>query len=480
MAGGDPDEDEDEEDDAGGGAWSAQIPSEVPTEITRAAYLKGADIQGIDWAALPITRAKYRETRNTEYASYRNTDTQVDPADKLAQFDTAKHMFQFEYTKLSTKSSFAHFQLRNLVWAPTKNDVFYTHDAIVRHWQPLTRASRTFLDCFSDPRATPRGPVRLSSMCAAEGVLVAGGYLGEYIIKPLDDARLPPVAGIVTSDPNGISNQIEVCRARTGGAIGAVVASNDSKVRRMEVETRKIMQTLELGWPVNCAVQSPNRSMLAVVGDSTETRIFDAVHGDEIMQLHGHVDFSFAAAWSPTSPLLATGNQDRTTRIYDLRFPTRTLHTLKSSIGAVRSLRYAADGTLAIAEDADYVHLLCPRMQQMQSLDFFGEISGIAFTPDDMGDRLFIGNADEAYGSLLEYSRVRRAGAGAGGWWGGWEEVQDEKVGGDEDEAALRAGRDDLRMRYSIQGGTPGQYVEVDWGSFGDMFDIGMAGAELV
>jgi WD40 repeat protein len=39
------------------------------------------------------------------------------------------------------------------------------------------------------------------------------------------------------------------------------------------------------------------------------------------MQLGGHRDFSFAAAWHPSGHLLATGNQDSTTRVWDLRSP---------------------------------------------------------------------------------------------------------------------------------------------------------------
>ena len=38
-----------------------------------------------------------------------------------------------------------------------------------------------------------------------------------------------------------------------------------------------------------------------------------------------------------------------------------------------------------------------------QEIDFFGEITGISFSPDT--ESLFIGVQDETYGSLLEYNR---------------------------------------------------------------------------
>jgi hypothetical protein len=34
--------------------------------------------------------------------------------------------YEFRYTNLSEKCSIVHFQLRNLLWAPSKNEIYYT------------------------------------------------------------------------------------------------------------------------------------------------------------------------------------------------------------------------------------------------------------------------------------------------------------------------------------------------------------------
>lgn len=55
----------------------------------------------------------------------------------------------------------------------------------------------------------------------------------------------------------------------------------------------------------------PSGAALAVVGDHPDALLLDARSGREMATLHGHLDYSFAVAWHPSRPLLATGNQAR-------------------------------------------------------------------------------------------------------------------------------------------------------------------------
>ncbi|KAI4307368.1 hypothetical protein L6164_030568 [Bauhinia variegata] len=77
-------------------------------------------------------------------------------------------------------------------------------------------------------------------------------------------------------------------------------------------------------------------------------------------------------------------------------------------MGAIRSLKFTSDGRfLAMAEPADFVHILDSQSGYVegQEIDLFGEIAGIAFSPDT--EALFVGIADRTYGSLLEFNRKR-------------------------------------------------------------------------
>ena len=128
------------------------------------------------------------------------------------------------------------------------------------------------------------------------------------------------------------------------------------------------------------------------------------------MTLCGHLDFSFASAWHPDNVTLATGNQDKTCRVWDVRNLSKSVAVLKGNIGAIRSIRYSSDGQyMAMAEAADFVHVYDAKngYEKEQEIDFFGEIAGISFSPDAESESLFIGVWDRTYASasLLEYGR---------------------------------------------------------------------------
>lgn len=91
-----------------------------------------------------------------------------------------------------------------------------------------------------------------------------------------------------------------------------------------------------------------------VIWDLDRTSFVNTFH-DQVVTMTGvyilseHHDFSFACCWSPDGRLFATGNQDKTTRIYDIRQPTEAIHVLGANVGAIRSLQFTHDGQYLIA-----------------------------------------------------------------------------------------------------------------------------------
>lgn len=74
-----------------------------------------------------------------------------------------------------------------------------------------------------------------------------------------------------------------------------------------------------------------------------------------VATLRGHQDYSFACAWSPNGNIIATGNQDKSTRLYDIRNTSTTLKVLVSELASPRSLRYSSDGKmLAVTEEGEF------------------------------------------------------------------------------------------------------------------------------
>jgi WD40 repeat protein len=140
------------------------------------------------------------------------------------------------------------------------------------------------------------------------------------------------------------------------------------------------------------------------------TAFFKIIYGLRVVvtKLTGHLDYSFSCAFSPDDLLFSTGNQDKTTRLYDVRFPAQPLKILPARMSAIRSLQFSSDGAFLIAAEpgafnfelkqltnnkADFVHIYSVKdaFESSQTIDFFGEIAGVAVTPDCQS--LFIANA---------------------------------------------------------------------------------------
>eukprot|EP01018_Ginkgo_biloba_P032363 Gb_29305 [translate_table: standard] len=388
-----------------------------PTDTTAMQARRGKDIQGIPWERLHFTRERYRETRLQQYKNYENLNRPHDELDKECQdFSKDGKFYEFHYNTRSVKSTFVHFQLRNLVWATSKHDVYLMSNYSAMHWCSLKRKSTEVLNVAGPMTPAPEvqknpwavqqglGRIQISTMCVKDNLMVAGGFEGEMVAKNLDSHGVSYCAKI-TRDENAITNAIEIYESASG-TTQLMTSNNDSVVRIFDTETFAVLGRHYYPWAVNHTSVSPDKKLVVVVGDNTDGLLIDHQTGQEVATLRGHLDYSFASAWHPDGRYFATGNQDTTCRIWDVRKLKSALTVLKGHIGAVRSLRFSTDGSfLAVAEPADFVHVFDVRRnyKQCQEIDLFGEISGVSFSPDT--ESLFIGVADRTYGSLLEYNR---------------------------------------------------------------------------
>ncbi|XAR62176.1 hypothetical protein NMG60_11016833 [Bertholletia excelsa] len=303
--------------------------------------------------------------------------------------------------------------LRNLLGATSKHDVYLMQNYSVMHWSSLLRRGKEVLNVAKPVVPTLKYPgclaqtlsrVQISTMAVKDNLLVAGGFQGELICKYLDK---PGVAfgTKITTDENAITNAVDICQSPNGVA-RVMTANNDALVRVFDAEKFMCLNRFCFPWSVNNTSVSPDGKLLAVLGDSAECLIADSQSGKVIGNLEGHLDYSFASAWHPDGRVLATGNQDTTCRLWDIRNLSESLSVLRGRMGAIRAIRFTSDGRfMAMAEPADFVHILDTKSDyaKAQEIDLFGEIAGISFSPDT--EALFVGVADRTYGSLLEFNR---------------------------------------------------------------------------
>ncbi|KAG0467981.1 hypothetical protein HPP92_017309 [Vanilla planifolia] len=353
------------------------------TDTTAVQARNGKDIQGIPWEGLNITRSQYRQTRLEQYKNYENIPNSGEASKKGCKpIEKGGNYYEFSRNSRSVKSTILHFQLRNLVWATSKHDVYLMSHYSVIHWSSLTCGKREIMNvsghvapCEKHPGSLLEGfsQTQVSTLAVKDKLLVAGGFQG-----------------------NSSAN----------GAVHFMASNNDGGVRDYDMEKFQLSKHFRFNWPVNHTALSPNGKLLVVVGDSAEAMLLDSQTGKPIQNLQGHVDYSFASAWHPDGRTFATGNQDKTCRLWDVRNLSSSIAAFRGNLGAIRSIRFTSDGQfMAMAEPADFVHIfdVGSGYNKRQELDFFGEISGMSFSPDT--ESLFVGIWDRTYGSLLQYRR---------------------------------------------------------------------------
>ncbi|AED96733.1 WD40-repeat-containing domain [Arabidopsis thaliana x Arabidopsis arenosa] len=376
----------------------------------------GKDIQGIPWDSLTLTRKDYRKTRLEQYKNYENIPNSGDEsAKKCMNTEKGSSFYEFRRNSRSVRSTILHFQLRNLVWATSKHDVYLLSNYSISHWSSLTGCRSEILNVKGHVAPSEKHPesllegfteTQVSTLAVKERLLVAGGFQGELICKHLDRPGVS-FCSRTTYTENAITNAVDIYR-NSSGALHFMASNNDCGVRDFDMERYKLVQLFRYLWPVNHSSLSPDGKLVAVVGDDPDGLLVDTSNGQTIGTLKGHLDYSFASAWHPNGVTFATGNQDKTCRIWDTRKLSESVAVLKGNLGAVRSIRFTSDGRyVAMAEPADFVHIYDTKSgyKKEQEIDFFGEISGISFSPDT--ESLFIGVWDRTYGSLLEYGRTR-------------------------------------------------------------------------
>ncbi|KAK1317721.1 hypothetical protein QJS10_CPA05g02144 [Acorus calamus] len=363
---GDSDSDEDE---------YGHAPSKI-TDTSAAQARKGKDIQGIPWERLSITREKYRQTRLDQYKNYENVPQSGEGSEKECKPTRKGGMFyEFQRNSRSVKSTILHFQ----VGGPQ----------FFRACGPREKHPGSLLEGFTQ--------TQISTLAVRDKLLVAGGFQGELICKYLDRPGIS-FCTRTTYDENAITNAVEIYDSFSG-AIHFMASNNDCGVRDFDMVKFQLAKHFRYPWPVNHTSLSPDGKLIVIVGDNADGVLVDSNTGKFIYTVK---------AWHPNGLTFATGNQDKTCRVWDVRNLSKSVAVLKGNLGAIRSIRFTSDGQfMAMAEPADFVHVFDVRggYEKRQEIDFFGEISGMSFSPDT--ESLFIGVWDRTYGSLLQYGRSR-------------------------------------------------------------------------
>jgi hypothetical protein len=346
----------------------------------------------------------------------------------ISPIPNSDNFFRFKRNNTAHKAYFPHFQLRNVLAATSRNDIYYAAGHHVLRTDAEDWQKDVIID-FSN-RLSIKGSI--TTIASAGDVLIAGAFDGEYAIADLSSTYgASPTFGrtndLMVDTRSRIVNHMHLFEGRTTYQPQAVLCSNDHHLRVLDCATNTFVHNFQFPAAVNCSATSPNGRLRVAVGDFQETLITNAETGAILEMLASHTDDVFACAWADDGIHVATAAQDSTISIWDARNWGRVLKSFTperltvdpeepkpltsfaSEIGITRSLRFSPVGSgprvLVAAEADDYISVInAQTFESKQVFDFFGPIGGITFTPD--GQSLFVANGEKTFGGIVELDRT--------------------------------------------------------------------------
>jgi WD40 repeat protein len=348
------------------------------------------DVQGIHWDH-DQDRSDFRSNRNLRY--FASSPVKLSTDGKSVK-NTQEIYKKFKLKKENLK--IPHFQLNNLLCASSKQDIYYYSNDAVKHYCRITDQTQEIFK------------MRATTLNAEPGLVVGGGLVGDFKCVVSSDMGYTEYGCVISAEENGIINHIDLQNIRSG-IKSAIVSCNDEKLRFFNLESNQIIKEFKYPWAINCSSLSPDKRLISIVGDSVDNLILNADSGQVLLNTRNHSDYCFTTLWSPDSKYLVTGSLDTTACIYDVRNFQKPLIKVSSAMSPIQSCRFSSNGSLLLlSEMVDYIHIL-PMHQSFsqeaqhvygQTIDFFGDISGISFSPCD--EFLYIGVDESTFGAILE------------------------------------------------------------------------------
>jgi WD40 repeat protein len=352
------------------------------------------DYQGIPWPRFSISRSDYRNKRVREYSNYNNVNwtakLEIERRMEISRLEkTNNNSFLFHECFKNVNPTIDHFQLRHLVWNTSPVTSFFVSNSTLYEYNKRNRSPR---------RIHAANPQQMACCHVNQTIAASGSFDSEVKITRLDNTDIS-ISRKLSSQPNSITNHVNIC-----GEARLVVANNDCYVSELAVD-RSLDTIAKHGWntAVNHVSSSPSGSILCLAGDKCDATLIDRRSMQFVCDIKGHLDYCFCSSWSDDN-MFSTGSQDGTCRVWDMRKLDKPLACLGSLLGAVRSTRFSPNGRFLIfSEPADFVHIYDVEtgLRDCQILDFFGNISGVDFSPDS--SRLTVSLADTMFGCLIDF-----------------------------------------------------------------------------
>jgi len=359
------------------------------------------DYQGIQWKTdFPhVSRKILRQQRVERYKPFRQFEENELTTYPSKEIKREEPYYSFEKFYKGINLWNGHFQLKHNLLVPTKTDFIYPFKSGFVHYSLIDFKEKKFI-IEEDIH-----PVGIDYINGIVGLSTLGG---ELVLYDLQKGNLICKNQIISE--NSINNCVKFFKQKGLQGLKVGCGGNDCSIYIYDLNNEvELSQKIVIDNPVNTLRISPDGNLILVLEDQTNTEIIDLRIEKTVIQLVGHEDYGFSGDWHPDGIFVATGNQDKTCRIWDIRKPNKEFNILPSRLGSACSLKYSNSGSyLVMGESIDFVNIynVEKNYEEMQVIDYFGETIGFNFDEED-GDSLFIGVMVESYNGVFEYNLKR-------------------------------------------------------------------------
>jgi len=370
--------------------------------------------QNIDWSTIGNTRENLRRHRMIHHVGFRNSEDSSKEKHLRGEFfkETEKDIFyQFSDFFIDIPINVQHFQLRKNLKMLNSYEIVYMRTFGIEKLNLLTN-KKQFLVIYSAEDNEESSKIVNFDICIKNDHIhiVCGKINGSIVIFSIKLANINNLTSskapssstfrmrVADEGESQITNHVQFIDNNSK----LLICSNDSQVKIFDLECNmNLLKKFKAPAAVNHFTINNTENILSCVGDFETVELYDFKTTQHISSLKGHLDFGFSAYFKPNSDyILATGNQDFSCRLWDLRktksndLDELNFKTLYGHFESIGEMCFISEDLILYAENTDFLHLYDLKRDTMQTLDFFGSSAGLCVNKE----------TKKVYCAISEYS----------------------------------------------------------------------------
>lgn len=276
------------------------------------------DYQGISWLSLfGTTRSDSRVSRSRDIhpnLSYGDIERDLKKYPLKKKLKKSAQRFDFSSFFKNLEPKFGHFQLHHNLICNSYHDLYYLGQ---------NNCVNSFCTIRKKKKKYPNSELNPACLAVSKNFYALGGHEGNLELYNLKSNN-SIYNGMITADGEShITNHLSFSD-ENGSSLDLLVSSNDCTLKIFDLVQGFSNPSYKFSKSVgiNFAKKSPFKPLIATYSDQLDPEIVDRRSNEIVMSLIGHEDYGFCLDWHPINEhIIASGNQDATTRIWDLRNP---------------------------------------------------------------------------------------------------------------------------------------------------------------